>query len=183
MDSQRNRSWKPQWKIDREKQEEKDKQAAAEALRGLTDNEKNFPSLVKSTAVPTTTKWVGKTSFKELACEWNDHAENEKVEEQRNKTLADMDNVPSHFTFALPKFNNTRRYQEEYEDESESESESEKPPVKKDSSESGWTLVDRVKLKKVKTIEEIMDRPPSPDDNGTVWKDSELHETCWDERR
>lgn len=181
MDSSR-RSWKPQWKIDKEKQEEKERVAAAEALKALADTEKNFPPLVKFPPVPITSKWVGKTTFKELASEWKDHAENEKVEEQRNKTLSDMDSAPAHFTFSLPKFSKHRRYEEQPEYE-EDEDETEKPIVNEDSSDSGWKLVDRVKVRKVKTEEELMEPPSSPEEDGTVWKDSELHETCWDERR
>jgi hypothetical protein len=48
--------------------------------------------------------------------------------------------------------------------------------------DSEWKLVDRAKVKKVKTLEELAKRPPSPEEDGTVWKEAELHETCWEER-
>ncbi len=173
MDSSR-RSWKPQWKIDKEKQEQKEAEAAAELAKGLVRTESNFPSLVKVAPTPITSKWVGKTSFKELASEWNELEDSKKNEEKQNNAFSEINSNQQHYNFALPKFNTHHRYEEDDDEEEEI--------IKNKASDTEWKLVDRTKVKKVKTLEELAKRPPSPEEDGTVWKEAELHETCWEER-
>jgi hypothetical protein len=174
MDSSR-RTWKPQWKIDKEKQEQKEIEAAAELAKGLVRTETNFPSLVKVAPVPITSKWIGKTSFKDLATEWNELEDTRKNEEKQNNTFSENNSSQQHFNFALPKFNALQRYEEEDEEEQEEF-------IKNKPSDTEWKLVDRTKIKKIKSLEELAKRPPSPEEDGTVWKEAELHETCWEER-
>lgn len=162
MDSHKN--WIPQWRLDKEKQE---KEEAIKAVKDLENTEANFPVLSKSAV--STKKWIGK-SFKSLASEWKDYADNEKFEEDQMKAIIDIDNQ-SHFVFVLPKFDNNHRYEEEEEES-----------PKKEVNEFEWTVVDRTKVRKVRDMDEYLNRPPTPEDDGTVWKETELHETCWEER-
>jgi len=80
----------------------------------------------------------------------------------------------------MPTFSNKHRYVEK-PDFIEPE-EPEQAPIPTDSV---WKVVDYSKnrRRKEKNMEEIANRPPTPEDDGTVWPEKDLNETCWEERR
>lgn len=174
------RNYKPQWEVERESNEEVVKQKALEEEKGreLTDN--NFPRLV---ALPTKLSvWGGSRSFADLANEWKEktvedeiskkNAEDEKNEE---RTYVYRQNLP------LPKFHNVRRFVEA-DDEEDSYVEA-APQANPTDDDSGWTLVDRKKVRREKTFEEKLAAHAETTDD-SVWNADapEEHETCWDDK-
>lgn len=166
---------KPQWEVEKEENERKQlaEQQELEKKRELTDE--NFPS-VSSTA-PRVSSWNGKKTFAALAVEWEEKAKEDDVQEkQKDEHVAQFQ---KRTTIPLPQFHNIHRFVEP-EDEPEQE------PKKKqsDPDEEGWVTVDRKKYRRQKTIEEKLNRPPTPEPGESVWNGDapEESETCWGDR-
>jgi len=134
-------------------------------------NINEFPELVK-TSQSSMNVW-GRKKFSQVASE----LEEKRAEEERQKMVQESENktntMISRFHAPLPRFHNVGHFIEPEEDE---------PPKAEDSGNDGWTLVDK-KARKEKTIEEKLNRPPTPEES-TVWQadDGELNENCWEER-
>ena len=170
MDSNK---WVPQWKRDSAAKLDKKKQEDENLQNGLVKTEDNFPILTTATNMRV---WSGSKKFSDLAKDW-DREEREKNE--NDKQLAEFAKTKS-TQFVMPTFSNVRRFVEKAEfDEEDETAEVRVPP------DSVWTAVDRYKHKrrKEKNMEEIANRPPTPEDDNTVWPEKETNETCWDERR
>lgn len=178
------RKWIPQWKKDQEATELVKKQEEIEIAKGLVKTEENFPALSQNVGASRVVVWEKK--FSELASEWkteaDKHIEEEKIQQEFAKSqVVGAPSVPTPKTFKLPVFANKHRY---VEDEEEEEEEKPKQAPASDLDDLGWTLVDTHKVRRKKTFEEVVNRPPTPEDNG-AWKEDAPaeHETCWDERR
>jgi hypothetical protein len=121
--------------------------------------------------------WGGKKTFASLAAEWDEHAkiaELDKQQEEKDTTFNRKTVMP------LPRFHNVRRFVESEEEESVED----QPQQTSNPDDEGWVLVDRKKYRREKTLEEKLNRPPTPENDGTVWDGNapEEHETCWDQR-
>ena len=57
-------------------------------------------------------------------------------------------------------------------------------PKKVETDPDGWSTVSRKKVKKEKTLEDLINRPVSPTENDedSVWDQPQLHETCWEDK-
>ena len=136
-------------------------------------NEANFPSLgnpKNKMAV-----WGGSKSFAELASEWKikDETENEmlkqneEIKKTQESTYLYRQNIP------LPKFHNVRRFIEPEDDKEQN--------VQQEESE--WVLVDRKKVRREKTVEELIARrelESSKEANETNEEQAQEYESCWD---
>lgn len=143
--------------------------------------EPSTETTVQEAAPKTASKWGDKKSFASLAVEWDEHSKLAELEKQQQEHEKQQDMVFNRKTvMPLPRFHNVRRFVEPEEIEEETE---EKPTVSNPDDE-GWTTVDRKKYRRQKTIEEKANRPPTPDQDETVWDGNGLeeHETCWDQR-
>jgi hypothetical protein len=174
--------WIPQWKKDQEAAELVKKQQEVEIAKGMEKTEQNFPPLSRAIGSSRVVVWEKK--FSELASDWKSeadkHIEEEKMQQEFAKSqITKAPSVPVPKTFKLPVFANKHRYVEEEEEE---EKPKQAPPS--DLDDSGWTLVDTRKVRRKKTFEEVVNRPPTPEEDG-VWKDDAPaeHETCWEDRR
>ena len=168
--------WVPQWKIDEQAKLAKHKEMEVELQKGLEKTDSNFPVLG---SLPTNLRvWSGGKKFSDLAKEWDTDSQQKAENEKKMAEFEKSTNVINHFV--LPKFNNTRRFVET-SDFVEPEETTEFPTLP----DSVWTVVDRYKNKrrKEKNMEEIANRPPTPEEDGTVWPEKDSNETCWDERR
>jgi len=170
---------KSQWQVEKESEEREQQRKEAELEKKREFTEDNFPSLGEA---PKTMKvWGERKSFASLAVEWSEKTKLDELEnKQKEKEEQDIlfhrrPNAP------LPRFHNIHRFVEPEDVESEDD---EAPPQKVDPEEEGWTLVDRAKRRREKTIEEKLNRPPTPENDESVWNGDapEEHETCWDER-
>jgi hypothetical protein len=172
---------KSQWQLEKEEEERKAVLQQEELEKKKEFTEENFPTLGSA---PTGVKvWGGQKTFASLAVEWNKKAEQDEIEQkQRERDEEDVmstrrSNVP------LPRFHNVHRFvePEDYDENLEEEDVSQQPPNPEDQ---GWTVVDRAKRRRQKTFEEKMNRPPTPENDDTVWNGDAAyeHETCWDER-
>lgn len=129
-----------------------------------------FPSLVNSRS--STVVWGGK-KFSQVASE----LEEKRVEEERQKIVQENDEktnvMINRFHAPLPRFHNVGHFVEPEEDDA---------PAQEEDTTDGWTLVDK-KPRREKTVEEKLNRPPTPEES-TVWHqdDGELNENCWEER-
>ena len=175
--------WIPQWKKDQEAAELVKKQQEVEIAKGMEKTEQNFPPLSRAIGSSKVVVWEKK--FSELASDWKSeadkHIEEEKMQQEFAKSqITKAPSVPVPKTFKLPVFANKHRYVEEEEEEEEKPKQA--PPS--DLDDSGWTLVDTHKVRRKKTFEEVVNRPPTPEEDG-VWKDDAPaeHETCWEDRR
>jgi hypothetical protein len=129
-----------------------------------------FPSLgnVRSSTVV----WGGK-KFSQVASE----LEEKRLEEERQKMVQENEEkktvMINRFHAPLPRFNNVGHFVEPEEDEA---------PKAEEAPSDGWTLVYK-KPRREKTLEEKLNRPPTPEES-TVWQpdDGELNENCWEER-
>ncbi len=161
------RNYKPQWEIEQEEAELKKKKQEEELAKKQELNEDNFPNL--RGPVSKVTVWGEKKSFASLAAEWNEKSKNDEIEkrvqEKESYEHYRRSNAP------LPKFYNIHRFVEPEDDEAPNQQE-------RRTEESEWTLVDHRKYRREKTIEEKVNRPPTPEDN-SVW-DNDEDETCWD---
>jgi hypothetical protein len=171
-----NIKWVPSWKISEEAKAAKKQQMEDERLKGLEKTENNFPALA-----PASTNlrvWGGVKKFSDLAKEWNTDAQ-QKLEKE--KQMADFEKTTAGTNhFVMPTFNNSHRFVETTDFVEPDETEPLNIPA-----DSVWKVVDYSKnrRRKEKNIEEIANRPPTPEEDGTVWPEKDLNETCWDERR
>lgn len=142
--------------------------------------EDNFPALGSGvTTAKVFDKPDGK-SFASLASTWGTEAEQQKkADELKKKYEEAQDQIRRHPVVSLPKFHNVRHFVEPEDDELEDEESS--PPVANDEEE-GWTEVrPKKKVRRPKTFEEKMARPPTPDENSkddTVWN-AEDEDSYW----
>ena len=157
----------PQWKRDDLAKLDKKKQEEENLQNGLLKTESNFPTLTTATNMRV---WSGGKKFSELAKDWE---RDEREKNEKEKQLAEFANTKSMTHFVMPIFSNTRRFVEK-EDFLEPE-ETTEVPVPPDSV---WTVVDRYKHKrrKEKDMEEIANRPPTPEDDDSVWPEKDSHE-------
>lgn len=168
-----NIKWVPTWKAVEQAKIAKQKEVEAELQKGLVKTEENFPALVPT---PTSTRvWGGDKKFSDLAKEWDSETQMKIEKEKQMIEFEKTKTAPSHFV--MPKFNNTHRFVETADFVEPEEAEHEQIP-----SDSVWKVVDRSKNKrrKEKNMEEVADRPPTPEENGTVWPE---HDQTWEERR
>jgi hypothetical protein len=170
---------KSQWQLEKEEEEQRKVIQQQELEKKKEFNEDNFPTLGSR---PTGVKvWGEKKTFATLAVEWNKKAEQDVIE-QTHREKEEQEAVLFHrrANVPLPRFHNVHRFVEPEDGDGEFEEE----PEKSENQEEGWTLVDRAKHRRQKTLEEKLARPPTPDNDGTVWnRDAPSeHETCWDER-
>jgi hypothetical protein len=149
----------------------KSNQSEEEMYKQQENTEGTFPSTQTKMNV-----WGGKKTFAELAAECAKKAEEEQifkkhkeVEEQKKVTYR-RNVVP------LPQFNNIHRYVEQ-DDVNMKRSRNQQD-------DEGWIEVNHKKARRQKTFEEVVNRPPTPEEGDTVWNENgpEEHETCWDER-
>jgi hypothetical protein len=106
MSSYRNRNYNRRDYVPKWKQEEDAKKAEEDAkVKSLKNTEDNFPSLGGNMVAPKQSWSTGTASFKDLASEWRQKDEMEKVtaELAKNETVLFPEVV-------LPKFNNVHRY-------------------------------------------------------------------------
>lgn len=170
--------WVPKWKLDEQAKIVKAEQADVEMQKGIEKTEDNFPSLVPA---PTTMRvWGGEKTFSELAKEWHSDTE-QKLENEKNMAEFEKSKDSSNL-FVMPTFTHKHYFTEKAESVDETDEEEEQGPAPTDSV---WTLVDRRKMRrrKEKDMEEIANRPPTPEENETTWPEHNLNETCWDDRR
>lgn len=134
--------------------------------------EEEFPNL--RNAPSKMNVWGGAKKFSDLARDWDTK---DKQEKQIKKIEESQKNVSFARNYVhLPRFHNKGNFVEP-EDE-EQEQVEEKQETNPDDPESGWVTVVNKKPRKKKNMEEIADRPPTPEEN-TVWNQQE--ETCWDD--
>lgn len=142
----------------------------------VTQPEKTLPEASPQVADVKVSTWGNKKTFATLAAEWDEQSKIVELEKQQE----DKDQMFSRKTvMLLPRFHNVRRFVE-----AEEEAVEEKAPQTSNSDDAGWVTVDRKKYRREKTIEEKLNRPPTPENDGTVWDGTgaEEHETCWDQR-
>lgn len=173
MDSHKNK-WIPQWKRDEQAKLLKAQQMEEQSKKGVEKTEDNFPALAPAPTIKRV--WGGDKKFSDLAKEWSQDNQ-EKADKEKYMAEFEKSKMTSYNNFVLPTFNCVNKYVEEDEPE-ESEDEL---PVPEDSV---WTVVNYTKNKrnKEKDMEEIANRPPTPDEDSSVWQDKKLNETYWDER-
>jgi len=179
MSSYRNnrnrRDYVPKWK-----QEENAKKAEEDAkLESLQNTEDNFPSLGGNMVAPKQSWSTGTASFRDLASEWRQKDEMEKMNAESTKSETVL--FPE---VVLPKFNNVHRYTDdevvgpELEEDNEDEKKVEQDEKKVEQSEDdGWVTVQHKKPKKdkgAKKSEEIQklteeDFETSSQGSDTVW--------------
>lgn len=125
----------------------------------------NFPALGGTNAPPKT--WGGR-KFVELAQEWKDAREEEKVLEQMKKSEEE-----SNAAFVLPTFRNIHRFVE---------LEEENVKLKRDTDT--WKVVEpRRRIKREKAEEDLDVKYPEPTEE-TVWNEvTHEHESCWDSHK
>lgn len=172
------RDYVPKWK-----QEENAKKAEEDArVKSIENTEDNFPSLGGKMTAPKQSWSTGTASFRDLASEWRQKDEMEKVNADltKSETLLYPDIV-------LPKFNNVHRYTDDGEKNAPEEDEAEKPSVKEETNvdldighteeDDGWVTVQHKKPpkdKSAKKSEEIQklteeDFEASSQGSDTVW--------------
>lgn len=168
---------KSQWQLEKEEEEKQQKLKEAELEQKREFTEDNFPTLGEA---PSSVKvWGERKTFASLAVEWSEKTKLDDLEEkQKEKEEQDImfhrrPNAP------LPRFHNIHRFVEP--EDVESDSDTEQAPSKVDTEDQGWVLVDRKKRRREKTIEEKLNRPPTPENDDTVWNGDgpDDHETCW----
>lgn len=131
-----------------------------------------FPPLPTATTTTTsTTAWTGKKKFSELAQEWNVTAKEEKLRREIEEAARTHEQQVKYSDVAIPKFHNVGRFIEpEDDDDGYISSESDK---KEDSD--GWIEV-RKKARKEKDLTEILNRPPTPEQEETTKWDQATEE-------
>jgi hypothetical protein len=174
---------KPKWEVEQERKaaQEKDKKEKEEKnLKNCELTESNFPSLGAPTSKVRV--WGGEKSFASMATEWEQQKKKEEEEKQKTKEEQNSNSYRRH-NVPLPQFHNVRRFIDS-EDETEEVEQVHKPNPNED--EEGWTVVDRKKIRREKTIEEkFAEKEQHQEENeNTVWGDNtpQEHETCWDTR-
>jgi len=167
------RNYKSQWEIEQEEAEQRKKNQEQEAEKKREINEENFPSLNGDLPAKMSV-WGGKKSFASLATEWDEKSKKDEVEKQLQEKEVQSHEMYRRSNIPLPKFYNVHRFVEPEDSTPEQEEQKQE--------ESEWKLVDHRKYRREKSIEEIANRPPTPEET-TVWNDEDHHETCWDETR
>lgn len=168
-----NIKWVPTWKATEQAKLAKQKEMEAELQKGLVKSEDNFPALVPT---PTSTRvWGGEKKFSDLAKEWDVDSQ---LKAEKEKQLAEFEKTkttPGHFV--MPTFNNTQRFIEKPDFVEPEESDQMNIPA-----DSVWKVVDygKNRRRKEKNMEEIANRPPTPEEDGTVWPDKDQ---TWEDRR
>jgi len=167
--------WIPSWKLSEEAKAVKKQQVDEENLKNVEKTEENFPPLI---AAPTNLRvWGGEKKFSELAKNWDSETQEKMTKEKEMAEFNKSSLAP--VRFVMPTFKNSKRFVETTDSVESEEVEQTKVP-----SDSVWKVVDYSKnRRKERNMEEIANRPPSPEGDGTVWPEKDLNETCWDERR
>lgn len=150
-----------------------------EEVKEIKKTENDFPSLGSAPSSARVFDHPAGKSFATMATEWTRAAEEQKrAEELEKKDLEALDNLRK-YPVALPRFHNVRHFVEPEDDEEEEEQV--KQPVQ-NPEEEGWIEVKpKKKIRRPKTFEEKMARPPTPDENSkddTVWN-GEDDDTYW----
>jgi hypothetical protein len=170
---------KPQWEIAEEERLMKE-QLRVSMEEGKRKNveltENNFPAL--GTPAVKASVWGGSKTFAALAVEWDEKVKKEELENKEQEKEEPANVFRRRNAVPLPQFHNVHRFVEPEDDESEEQA-SKPTPVEDD----GWVTVDRRKYRRQKTIEEKLARPPTPENDDSVWNDNaqDEHDTCWDE--
>ena len=168
--------WVPEWKRNEQDKQAKKQQMELEAQKNLEKTDDNFPALV---SLPTSVKvWGGDKKFSDLAREWDKDSQ-EKAEKE--KQMADFEKTRGGSSqFVMPTFNNKHYYVEKTDFIEPVEHQHVQIPE-----DSVWKVVDhsKVRNRKEKDMEAIANRPPTPEEDGTVWPSKDLNQTCWDERQ
>lgn len=171
-----NIKWVPTWKAAEQAKMAKQKEQDVELEKGLIKTEDNFPALV-----PTATSkrvWGGDKKFSDLAKEWDKDSQEKAEKERQMAEFEKTKTMPGHFV--MPTFNNTHRFVETTDYTEPDEPEQVNVPA-----DSVWKVVDYSKnrRRKEKNMEEIANRPLTPEEDGTVWPEKDLNQTCWEDRR
>lgn len=172
---------RPQWEIAEEQRLTKEQLRISEEeakRKNVELTEDNFPALGEPSS--RLTIWGGAKSFATMAVEWDEKSKKEEIEnkEQQEKEDEQTTIFRRRNAMPLPQFHNVHRF---VEPEDEEEEQISKPTSVEDD---GWVTVDRRKYRRQKTIEERMARPPTPENDSSVWNNDapEERDTCWDER-
>jgi hypothetical protein len=170
---------KSQWELEKEETERKQvlEQQELEKKREFTDE--NFPSI--SSNAPRDSAWGGKKTFAALAVEWDAKAKEDEIKQKQQEKEEQVTQFQRRANVPLPQFHNIHRF---VEPEDETEQQDESPVKATDPAEEGWVTVDRRKYRRQKTIEEKLNRPPTPEPGDSVWNGDSREETdatCWDE--
>lgn len=141
--------------------------------------ETNFPTLGSGVSTTKVFDQPAGKSFANLASTWAKETEQKKQADELRKKYEDSQELNHrHPVVSLPRFHNVRHFVEPEDDEEDEET---KPPVV-NNEEDGWTEVrPKKKIRRSKTFEEKMARPPTPDENSkddTVWN-AEDEDSCW----
>ena len=169
-----NIKWVPTWKAAEQAKMTKQKEQDVELQKALVKTEDNFPALVPT---PTSTRvWGGDKKFSDLAKEWDTDSQLKAEKAAQMAEFEKTKTAPSHFV--MPKFNNTRRFVETTDFVEPEDSEQMNIPA-----DSVWKVVDYSKNRrhKEKNMEEIANRPLTPEEEGTVWTEKDMGQT-WEER-
>ncbi len=128
---------------------------------------------------PSSTPWGEKKTFAQLAKEWDEKMKLDELEKKQIEKEEEDHRMYRRVNMPLPHFHNVHRFVEPEDDEFPPEEEAPKPEP---TGEDEWITVDR-KVRRKKTMEERLARPPTPEEN-TVWNNDapEEHETCWNDR-
>lgn len=168
---------KSKWELDEEDRQSAEKKKIEEEeyrKRNCEVTDTNFPSLGNP---PTKMSvWGGTKSFAAMAAEWDEKKKNDDIEKLQQKReevhIYHRQNIP------LPHFHNIGKFvepEDDYEDNKTTKNEN--------TEDSGWTVVDTKKYRREKTLEERLNRPPTPENGDSVWNNDapEEHETCWED--
>jgi len=171
-----NSKWIPTWKATEQAKMATQKELNDDVQKGLTKTEDNFPALVPT---PTSTRvWGGDKKFSDLAKEWDTDTQLKAEKAAQMAEFEKTKTMPGRFI--MPKFNNKQHYVEKSDFIEDNEPEEMKIPA-----DSVWKVVDYSKNRrhKEKNMEEIANRPLTPEEEGTAWVEKDLNQTCWEDRR
>lgn len=171
-----NIKWVPTWKAAEQAKLVSQKEEETHLQNELVKTDDNFPALV-----PTATSarvWGGGKKFSDLAKEWDADSQLKAERERQMAEFEKTKTVPGQFV--MPTFNNTHRFVETTDFIEPDEPEQVNIPE-----DSVWKVVDYSKnrRRKEKNMEEIANRPPTPEEDGTIWPERDLNQTCWEDRR
>ena len=124
-----------------------------------------FPALVTTTNV-VQKNWNGKKKFSDMAVQFSKRSEEQKNREEIEKNVNEY-----HYNNNLPQFHNIGKFIEPEDDEFNQVKDT---PYEED----GWINVKNSKIRKVKNMEEIANRPPTPEEK-TMWNDDEDEDSYW----
>jgi hypothetical protein len=130
--------------------------------------EEDFPSLVLAAkSVAKGNQWEGKRKFSEMAVQCELRAKEQQFHNEIEKSMQKYN-----YNNYLPKFDNVGRF---IEPEDDYEQENKENYIKDDD---GWTTVKNIKARKAKNLEEIAERPPTPEEKSD-WDNNCLDDTDW----